>query len=160
MSAEGGCIMGLRRLTHTLIAVTLFFLAVVGFAAGQTTQGGIAGTIRDSKGASIAGAKITVTNSGTGLARDTITSDNGSFRILALPAGAYEMRVEAPGFATTTTKDLGIGIDQVRTLDLTLNVSGKAETVTVEANADLTQTESTKVGEIIDNRKVEDLPLN
>jgi len=151
--------MALRGLTHILISAT-FFLVALGIAAGQSTQGGIAGTIRDSKGASIVGAKVAVKNSGTGLERDTTTSDNGTFRILALPAGMYEMRVEAPGFATTTTKDLGVGVDQVRTLDFTLTVSGKAETVTVEANADLTQTESTKVGEIIDNRKVEDLPLN
>ena len=72
----------------------------------------------------------------------------------------YEVRAESPGFTTATVKDIEIGVDQVRTLDLVLRVSGTAETVTVEAHADLTQTESSKVGEIIDNRKVEDLPLN
>src|SRR5438093_7495254 len=57
-------------------------------------------------------------------------------------------------------KGIEVGIDQVRTLDIVLRVSGAAETVTVEGNAVLTQTESSKLGEIIDNRKVEDLPLN
>src|SRR5262249_13356560 len=59
-----------------------------------------------------------------------------------------------------TAKEIEIGVDQIRTLDLALRVSARAETVTVQANAELTQTENTKLGQIIDNRKVEDLPLN
>src|SRR2546425_3845380 len=127
---------------------------------GQGTQGGLVGTIRDEKGAEIFGAKVRVTNVGTGLQRETTTADNGLYRALALPTGTYEVTAEAQGFATTTVKDIEIGVDQTRTLDLALRVSARAETVTVQANADLTQTETTKLGEIIDNRKVEDLPLN
>src|SRR5438874_11234005 len=127
---------------------------------GQGTQGGLVGTIRDEKGAEIFGAKVRVTNVGTGLQRETTTAGNGLYRALALPTGTYEVTAEAQGFATTTVKDIEIGVDQTRTLDLALRVSARAETVTVQANADLTQTENSKLGEIIDNRKVEDLPLN
>src|SRR5580700_2958582 len=126
-----------------------------GVSAAQTTQGGIVGAVRDEKGANILGAKITVTSPATGLQRSATTADNGVFHVLALPTGMYEVRAESPGFTTATVKDIEIGVDQVRTLDLVLRVSGTAETVTVEAHADLTQTESSKVGEIIDNRKVE-----
>ncbi len=129
-------------------------------SAAQTTQGGIVGAVSDEKGANILGAKITITSPTTGLQRSATTADNGIFRVLALPTGMYEVRAESPGFATVTVKDIEVGVDQVRTLDLVLRVSGTAETVTVEAHAELTQTESSKVGEIIDNRKVEDLPLN
>src|SRR5581483_1647696 len=137
--------------------VLLFF--VTGTVA-QTTQGGITGAIRDEKGASIAGAKVAVKNTSTGLERETTAADNGIFRIVGLPTGTYQIKAEAPGFATGTTTGVDVGVDQVRTVDLTLHVGAKAEVVEVQADAALTQTETTKLGEIIDNRKVEDLPLN
>jgi hypothetical protein len=151
--------MAMTKLGQLMLCIVLV-AALATVAPAQTTQGGIAGAVRDEKGANIVGAKITVTNAATGLQRDATTADNGFFRVLALPTGVYELRAEAPGFAATTAKDIEVGVDQIRTLDLVLKVSGQAETITVEANADLTQTESSKVGEIIDNRKVEDLPLN
>ncbi len=144
-----------RLLVCALLAATLGAVSLA-----QTTQGGIVGEVRDEKGASIVGAKISVTSPATGLTRDATTADNGIFRVLALPTGMYDIRAESPGFATTTVTGIEVGIDQIRTLDLVLRVSAKAETITVEANANLTQTESSKLGEIIDNRKVEDLPLN
>src|SRR5256886_16433628 len=148
-----------RKLSLLVLSALLTItLAVVSW--GQTTQGGIVGAIRDEKGADIAGAKIVVTSAATGLKREFTTAGNGSFRVLALPTGTYEVRAEAQGFATMVEKGIEVGIDQVRTLDIVLRVGGTAETVTVEGNAVLTQTESSKLGEIIDNRKVEDLPLN
>jgi hypothetical protein len=148
-----------RKLSLVVVGALLAIaLAVVSWA--QTTQGGIVGAIRDEKGADIAGAKITITGSATGLKREFTTAGNGTYRVLALPNGIYDVRAEAQGFATVVEKGIEVGIDQVRTLDIVLRVSGTAETVTVEGNAVLTQTESSKLGEIIDNRKVEDLPLN
>ena len=148
--------------TSTRIVV-LCLVVVAGHSAAswaQTTQGGIVGTIRDEKGASVVAAQITITNRATGLERQTTTAENGIFRVLALPTGAYEIKADAPGFATTTVNNLEVGVDQIRTIELTLRVGAQAEVVNVEADADLTQTESSKLGEIIDNRKVEDLPLN
>lgn len=135
-------------------------IASVVLAAAQTTQGGIVGTVRDEKGAEIAGAKIVVTNEATGIQREIATAGNGLFRVLAIPSGNYEVKVEAPGFATSAVKGVEVGVDQVRTLDLVLRIGARAETIEVQADAALTQTESSRVGQIIDNRKVEDLPLN
>lgn len=141
----------------------VFLSLVIGFAlsaVAQTTQGGLTGEVHDEKGAAIAGAKVTVVSPGTGLQREATTAQNGIFHVLSLPAGTYEIRAEASGFATTTIKELQVGVDQTRTVELTLKVGTKTEIVDVEADAALTQTETSKVGEIIDNRKVEDLPLN
>jgi hypothetical protein len=149
--------MAVKRLSQLVVCV-LIVLAAVSLA--QTTQGGIVGAVRDEKGANVVGAKITVTNPATGLQRSDTTADNGIFRVLALPTGMYAIQAESPGFATAVVKNVEVGVDQIRTLDLVLRVSARAETVTVEANAILTQTESSKLGETIDNRKVEDLPLN
>src|SRR5467141_4316194 len=137
-----------------------FAILTVGGAWSQTTQGGIVGTIRDEKGAAVVGAKITISNPATALQRTTTSADNGVYRVEALPTGTYEVQAEQPGFAVTLARGIEVGVDQTRTVDLTVRVSAKAEVVNVEANADLTQTESSKVGQIIDNRKVEDLPLN
>jgi hypothetical protein len=157
--ATQGAGMSLRTIAVAGIGICLAVLIVVS-AWAQTTQGGIVGTIRDEKGAAVVSAKITVTNPATGLTRTTTTADNGVFRVEALPTGIYQVQAEQPGFAVTLAKGIEVGVDQTRTLDLVLRVGAKAEVVDVEANADLTQTESSKVGEIIDNRKVEDLPLN
>jgi len=128
--------------------------------SAQTTQGGITGTIRDEKGAEISSAKVRVVNLGTGLQRETTTAGNGLYHLVGLPTGTYEVTAEAQGFAAAKAKDVEVGIDQIRTLDFTLRVGVRAETVNVESSAELTQTETSKLGEIIDNRKVEDLPLN
>lgn len=130
------------------------------YVLAQTTQGGIVGTIRDEKGAIIAGAKVTVSSPATGLQRQTTTADNGIFRVVGLPTGSYQIKAEAAGFATANTTGVEVGVDQIRSLDLVLRVGVKNEVVDVQADAALTQTESSKLGEIIDNKKVEDLPLN
>ena len=85
-------------------------------------------------------------NEATGIQRDIATAGNGMFRVLALPSGNYEVRVEAPGFATSAVKTVEVGVDQVRTLDLVLRVGARAETIEVQADAALTQTESSRVG--------------
>lgn len=150
--------MAVRKLSRVV-----FWAVILTFSAGswgQSTQGGLTGVVRDEKGASIVGAKVTVVSKATGLERGTVTAENGSFHALALPAGVYELRAEASGFATTTIKDIQVGVDQIRSVDVVLRVGTVAEVVDVQADAALTQTETSKVGEIIDNRKVEDLPLN
>ena len=139
---------------------TIAAMILMGSLFAQTTQGGIVGTIHDEKGNSISGAKVTVTSPATGLQRQTTTADNGIFRLLALPTGTYQVSAEAPGFATATSTGIEVGVDQVRTIDVVLRVGAEKQVVEVQADAALTQTETSKLGAIIDNRKVEDLPLN
>jgi hypothetical protein len=150
--------MAVRKLSRAVFWAVILTLSVGSWA--QSTQGGLTGMVRDEKGGSIVGAKVTVVSKATGLERGTVTAENGSFHALALPAGFYELRAEASGFATTTIKDIQVGVDQIRSVEVVLRVGTVAEVVDVQADAALTQTETSKVGEIIDNRKVEDLPLN
>src|SRR5215831_16967935 len=139
------------------------WLSIVTVLAGnvfaQSMQGGIVGTIRDEKGAIVAGATVTVTSPATGLQRDTKTAENGIFRLLGLPTGAYQITAEAAGFATARTS-IEVGVDQIRDVDIVLHVGARTEVIEVQSEAALTQIESSKLGQIIDNRKVEDLPLN
>src|SRR5215470_4131180 len=155
--ASKHCDSMLRTLTGIVAATAMStcFTILATCAWGQTTQGEIMGTIRDEQGGVLISAKITVTNPATGLQRTTTTADNGTFQIGALPTGIYQVQAEQPGFAVTVTRNIDVGVDQTRIVDMAMRISAKAEIVDVEANAVLTQTESSKVGEIIDNRKVE-----
>ena len=149
-----------HSISKNLAQWTIAAMILMGSLFAQTTQGGIVGTIHDEKGNSISGAKVTVTDPATGLQRQTTTADNGIFRLLALPTGTYQVSAEAPGFATATSTGIEVGVDQVRTIDVVLRVGAEKQVVEVQADAALTQTETSKLGQIIDNRKVEDLPLN
>src|SRR5712692_6311310 len=87
-----GCSVAVAKLSRLLVcALVAATLGAVSLA--QTTQGGIVGEVRDEKGASIVGAKISITSPATGLTRDATTADNGIFRVLALPTGMYDIRV-------------------------------------------------------------------
>ena len=145
-----------KRLFQCLSLAAIF----VGSVQAQTTQGGLVGTIHDQKGANVPDVSVTVTSSSTGLQRQTKTAENGIFRVMALPTGIYQIKAEGSGFATTTTTGVEVGVDQIRDVEIVLKIGTKTETVEVQSEAALTQTESSKLGEIIDNRKVEDLPLN
>ena len=134
--------------SENLGRVVAFFVLMAGLANAQTTQGGITGTIRDEKGAEISAAKVRVTSPGTGLTRETTTAGNGLYHVVGLPTGSYAVTAEAPGFATAKAADVRVGVDQIRTLDFTLRVGARSETVNVESSAELTQTETSKLGEI------------
>src|SRR5215831_16178286 len=159
MVVRRGGLMRLTTLKSTLLSMAVL-LWLGGSTFAQTTEGGIVGTIRDEKGANIANATVTVSSPSTGLQRQTTTADNGIFRVTGLPTGVYQIKAEAAGFATRTTTGIEVGVDQTRSVDVVLRVGAKNEVVEVQADAALTQTESSKLGQIIDNRKVEDLPLN
>jgi len=90
----------MRLSTITALTRVLLLNILIAATWAQTTQGGIVGTVQDQKGDAIAGAKVTVINAATGLQRDVTSADNGIFRVIAIPGGMYELRAEAPGFAT------------------------------------------------------------
>src|SRR5258707_12952009 len=90
--------------------VTLLRVGGVFFAAAGQAQfkASIQGTVLDSKGGVVAGAKVTVTNQDTGVVRDTVASAEGFYRISELPPGKYTVSVEAAGFKKYTAKDVRV----------------------------------------------------
>jgi len=141
-----------------LILVSL--CGVTGSASAQTTQGEIVGTARDAQGASVPGVAVSVTNTGTGLTRSSMTADNGTFRFPALPTGVYNLSADKTGFAKLLVNGVKVSVDETQTVDLAMAVASQTTSVTVESAAILVNTESQHLGEVINETQVTALPLN
>jgi len=134
-------------------------LMVSGPAFGQTT-GEIRGGVSDQTGAVIQGAKVTATQDGTSVARKATTDKDGSYDIPELPVGTYSVSAEAQGFKRYLGKEVVISIGHVAVVNITLQVGGSAETITVEANAAQVETTSTQIGAVMADTAIRALPLN
>ena len=118
------------------------------------------GTVKDPTGASIPAAQIAVTNPATGLVRHASTDSAGAFVVPSLPIGTYNVEVKAQGFTPTNVKDLVLHIGEGLLVDVTMRVGQVQEQVSVAAEAPLTDTLSPEVGNVIQEQRVQNLPLN
>ncbi|MDQ3754935.1 MAG: TonB-dependent receptor, partial [Acidobacteriota bacterium] len=144
------------------VTLILMMLALVVWASpsfAQSDRGTLTGTITDPNGAVVANAKVTLTNLDTGGVRETTTSDEGSFTFPELPADPYRLTVEATGFKTATIEDIKIAVQVTRSADVTLEVGGAGETITVTADTSVLQTESPVQQTNVTERQVKELPL-
>ena len=140
-----------------LFALTLL-AAVTGF--GQNIRGTILGTVHDQSGAVIRGAKVTARQVATGLVREETTNDSGEYLFAQLPVGQYDLTAEASGFKKIDKQNILLQVDDKLRVDLDMTVGAITETVAVEASAPVIQTDSATVGNVVDNKKVTELPLN
>src|SRR6266480_2914664 len=122
--------------------------------------GSILGVVRDSSQGVVAGARVVATNVRTNLQQETVSAADGSYRILALPAGSYKLTVTAAGFRTFTETDIEVKVNDQLHFDVTLDVGTVTEHVEISANAVQVQTENTQLGDVIDSKKMLALPLN
>src|SRR5450755_4480365 len=140
------------------LALLTTAIAVISSYA-QTITGSIAGVIRDESGALVPAAEVVVQNAATGLERRTTSTSKGDFLIPALPFGTYRSRAQKPGFETAVAQ-VGVSVDQVRTVDLVLKVGTQTQEVDVQGAVELVNAQSNELGTVIDNRNVVELPLN
>lgn len=126
----------------------------------QTTQGALTGVVKDPQGAVVPGATITVSNPATGLVRSTTSGADGIFRLPALPAGSYRVEVGAGGFAKAIISSVSIAVDQVRTVNISLQLAAGAQSVTVSGAVEQVNTQTTQLGNVIQQSQVTTLPLN
>ncbi len=150
---------GIARLI-TLTALISGLFATTGRLNAQTATGQITGTVRDSTGGVLQGVRVTVTNQGTRVTRDTLTSGSGDYSFTLLPVGSYTVSAEQKGFSKAEQSGIGLNVDQVQRVDLTLAVGATTETITVEAPQVAVETETSSVGQVVNERQVTQLPLN
>ena len=122
--------------------------------------GSILGVVRDKSNAVVVGARVEATNVETNFSKFTNTGPDGSYRILALPAGPYKVVAEASGFQKYTATDIDLKVNDQLRVDITLEVGSVQNQVSVEAEAVQVQTESTQLGDVIESKKMLALPLN
>src|SRR5256886_15080172 len=140
-----------------LLAAIVVFSCAVG---AQVTTGTFLGTVLDTTSASVQGASVTATNLQTGVSRSVLSGDNGEYMINLLPVGNYSVRVEHMGFSTEERRSIELQINSRVRLDFVLQVGSVSEKINVEGRAPLLDTDTAESGEVIENQRVTQLPLN
>src|ERR1019366_6286448 len=128
--------------------------------SAQSTGGRIFGRVADASGAVLAGGKVTAANEATGVSRSTQTNDSGDYAFVDIPVGTYDIKFEQAGFTSAMRKSVTLEINQVLTLNMTLQIGQTRETVEVTSEAPLVDTTSTQLGAVVNDRAVSQLPLN
>jgi len=140
-----------------LALVSMFFFSTIVW--GQATAE-IAGTVRDESGAVIPGAEIKVTQTATGASRTTISNEEGRYIFPALPLGPYVLEATHAGFTSFMQTGIVLQVDSKLTIDIPLKLGAIGQEVTVEANATQVEARSTGIGQVVDNLRVSEMPLN
>jgi hypothetical protein len=138
----------------------LAILLLASAALAQQGRGTLLGTVTDTAGAVVPGATVTITNTGTNLSYTTVTNESGFYTAPNLPVGAYSVGVTKEGFKKGLRTNLTLEVDQKAQVDLSLETGQVSETVEVTTQASLVDTTTATVGKVIENRRVQDLPLN
>ncbi len=142
----------LAVLSLCLICCTILF--------AQSTGGRILGRVSDSSGAVLAGVTVTATNEATGVSRTAVTNDSGDYVLVSVQPATYTIQYELTGFKQNVQKGITVNVNQVVTLNSTLQIGGAQEVVEVTSEAPQVDTTSTQLGAVINNRSVNELPLN
>ena len=149
--------MKLRKLV--IVAVQLVLVATLSFAQGVAT-GDLHITVRDSKGGVVTNAAVTARDESKALERNTTENTDGQYRILLLPPGSYTVTVTAPGFAKATVTGVAIAVGTMAEIPISLSVAGTEEVVNVSSSAELVETQRTSSTDTIDQRRIDNLPIN
>jgi Carboxypeptidase regulatory-like domain/TonB-dependent Receptor Plug Domain len=144
---------------RTLLVVCALILGVSA-AIAQVDTGTILGTVKDQTGAVVPEAKVTIVNQGTGESVTTTTRSDGTYIVTPLKIGSYRITVELAGFKKEENAAFDLNIQQQAVVDFVLQTGATNETVQVTAQAELLQTQSAVVGQVIGAKTVESMPLN
>ena len=150
--------MTMMRKIASLASLLLFF-NVFSFGQGAAT-GDLHVSVKDPKGNVVTNAKITVRDPAKGFERSSSANTDGEYRILALPPGKYTVTVEAPGFSKAEITNATVTVGELGELPVTLTVAGAQEVVTVSSEAELVETQRSSSTDTIDQRRIENLPIN
>jgi hypothetical protein len=143
-----------------LPAAFLVCLLTSAVASAQLPTATFLGVVKDSSGAVLPGATVSAHHVDTGQVRTTVTDADGSYRVPALPIGNYELRVELSGFRPVVRGGLRLTVSQEAVINVTLDIGGLEEAIAVTAEAPLVNTTTGSLGGLVDEEKIQDLPLN
>ena len=139
---------------------SLFVLLVAWPLLASGPTGTITGTITDPTGAAILKARVIVRNEGTNATRDAETNEDDDYTVALLPPGRYRVMVESTGFRRSVQTGVSVDVDQTVRLDFQLRVGLITEEVNVTDTPPIVQTDTSTLGQVVNNRLVQELPLN
>jgi len=149
-----------RCVLFVAILALLFSFCLPGRVSAQVVGATISGTVTDSSGSKMADVNIVITNVGTGITTSTTTKGEGTFVLPNLQPGNYEISASAKGFSTLVRKGITLTVGQEQILNLSLQVGGVNEQVTVTAEAPTVNLANATISGVIEQRTVQELPLN
>jgi len=129
-------------------------------ASAQVTTADLVGTIKDSSGGVVPGVTVALTNEATGVSRSTTTTDSGTYIFTSLQPGRYRLTAELSGFRKIERTGVELQVNQRAQIDLDLEVGLVSESLLIEGKAPLLETQSSVLGSVIEEKQVQDLPLN
>lgn len=145
-------------LARTLLLFALTFALCRNVGAQSTAQ--LNGTVSDPSGAAISSARVIVKNMGTGVEWNTQTNSAGLYVLPSLPPGTYQITVSAEGFQKLLLADLKLDVATAVTKDIQMRVGSMTQEVQVTTEAPLIETSSPGVGQVINAKTVQEIPLN
>jgi hypothetical protein len=144
-----------------LFAVMVGFLLVSSARTlAQFETASVLGYVRDSSGAALANASVSLVNQGTGTSVSVKTNAQGAYEFTDVKVGSYQVTAQADGFDTSTTESFLVQVNAHQRVDVQLKVGSVSQVVTVDGAAKLLETDSSERGQVIGTREVENLPLN
>src|SRR6185312_2443630 len=151
----------MRRLTCLrLLGISICLLFFASLTYAQSTFGSIVGNVTDASGAAVGSTPVTLTNLGTSEKRTDSTNADGLYQFVNLPPGQYSVAVEKPGFKRVLRSPVTVQTQTTTKIDLALEVGNVSQTVEVTAQTPLLQPENSSLGQVVDERKTTELPLN
>src|SRR3979490_3448579 len=169
---QGVCVSTSIRMQSRLVSgalgalanVMLLCLMLWGWAAiasAQVNTATLSGTVSDPQGLPVKGAKVTMTNAGTGAQRTSVTDDAGRYNLVGLPPGQYKMAVDGgANFAVYENASIVLTVGESATFDPRLDLKGMQQSVTVLAETAPIETTKTEVSQTVEQRRIDNLPIN
>src|SRR5579863_6198732 len=149
-----------RNLSPFVLAVLVIAIAFTPAAVAQKDSGGVAGVVRDSAGALVPGAKVTVSDVDRGTETVVTTSSQGEYVASPLKIGRYNVSAEKTGFKKTVVGPIVVNIQEHPEVDITLQVGSIHEVMTITSEGPQLETETSELGQVVNGQEATTLPLN
>src|SRR3984893_9403484 len=148
-----------RASLATSASLIIMFFSATALRA-QVDAGTILGTVTDTSGAAIRGANVTLTNEGTNAALSTTTGSDGGYKFTPVKIGNYTLSTNYQGFTTTTERHVPVNVGAEVVVNFSLKPGQVSEIVEVTSTTPVLETQDASVGQVVDSRSVNNLPLN
>src|SRR5262245_35764340 len=147
------------RIARVPLFSILTLFSVYSFRFGQAVKGSLLGSITDTNGAVLPGAKVTITEVNTNLSRSTVTNESGNYVFGNLDRGVYRLEIQLAGFKKAVRDKVDVLVNNDTRVDVQMEAGEINQTVEVTANVPLLQTERADVGRQIETKQLQDMPL-